>query len=138
MTASIFQTARLAAAAALASIGLASAPLAAQGAGAEQVDATEAMACSALFTVLASAVEGEPEYAEFVDTASRWLVIASLRAGREEVFSEEDLQAWVAELMTMLEAEPDDAAREAILFGELDTCEANYQLIATEFDGLVM
>ena len=123
---------------ALASIGLACTPLAAQGVGAENVDSSEAMACSSLYTVLASAVEGDPEYDEFVDIAARWLVIASIRDGREDVSSEDELQEWVTSLLNELESQPDDEARESFLFEGIDVCEANYQLIADEFDSILV
>jgi hypothetical protein len=121
---------------ALASIGLAFTPVAAQTAAAGDVDYSEAMACSSLYTVLAAAAEGEPEYEEFVDVSARWLIIATDRDGRDEVIGEDELQVWVTSLLGELEAQADDASREAFLYEGIDVCEASYHLIAEEFDSI--
>lgn len=126
---------------ALAGLGLALAPLtslAALGAEGDDVEFSEAMACSSLYTVLAAAVEGEPEYGEFVDISARWLIIASNRYGGGDLVSEATLQEWVSDLLSELEAQPDDETREAFLFEGIDICEANYQSIAEEFDSIDM
>lgn len=69
---------------ALAGLGLALAPASAQ-ASKKDVDFSGAIACSALFSVLAASVDGAPEYYEFVDVSARWLVIATSRDNRSEV-----------------------------------------------------
>ena len=115
--------------------GLALSPVTAQTAD-KQVGFSEAIACSSLYTILATAVEGEPEYEEFVDIASRWLVIATDRDGRENVVAEDELQEWVSSLLSELDLQASDDAREEFLFEGIDVCEANYQLIAEEFDSI--
>lgn len=121
---------------ALTGIALAAAPLAAQETGDGQVDASEAMACSALYTLLASAVEDEPEFADLSAFAARWLVIASLRAGRKDAFPEEELLEWVNDLIEAIDSQADDQAREAFMEEAVDRCEANHKLIASEFDSI--
>lgn len=120
---------------ALASLGLAFTPIAAQAA-AQDVDYSEAMACSSLYTVLAAAVEGEPEYDEFVDIGSRWLIIAINRDGRDEVIGE--LQEWVTSLLSELESQAGDETREEFLNDGIDVCEQHYRSIAKEFDSIEM
>ena len=122
---------------ALVSLCLASTPVSAQVVD-DKVSFSQAMACSSLYTVLAAAVEGEPEYDDFVDVASRWLLIATNRDGRVEIVSEAELSQWVASLDSELQSENSDAEREAFLFEGIDECEANYQLIAEEFDSIDM
>lgn len=121
---------------ALASLGLATSPIAVQAAAFQDVGYSEAMACSSLYTVLAAAAEGDPEYDDLVDISARWLIIATVRDGRDEIISEAELQEWVDSLLAELGAQEDDGSREAFLFEGIDVCEAGYQMIADEFDSI--
>lgn len=122
--------------AALVGLGLASAPLIAQDAGDGKVDAEEALACSALFAYFSEQDEGQFDYDALVDMAARWLIVASDRAGSQVDLLETELQAALDELITGLEAQSDDEARWALLLRNSEECDANYQLIAAEFDNL--
>lgn len=121
--------------AALAALGLTLSPVAAQTAN-KRVSYDEAMACTSLYTVLAASVKGEPDYDELFDTASRWLLIAKDRAGRETAVSDATVDDWVSSLMTEFTAQVGDDAREAFLLEGVDVCEAKYRLISDEFDNV--
>lgn len=95
----------------------------------------EAMACSALFSVLAGFSEGDPVEEELIDTAARWLIIAVDRkglAGPED--AQDELLETSSNLLEELEMLDDDRLREDLLLEGLDVCEKARKAIASEFE----
>ena len=103
---------------------------------AETVDYDAAMQCSALFSLLSSASEGEDE-SELQDMAARWLVVAMDRDGTEDGSkAEAELSPLVDELIATLEDAPDEAAGEEFLNDGVNFCEQKHEAIAEEIDAI--
>lgn len=111
------------------------APAAAETTTIDGVSHDDAMACSALFALLAASSEGEPEEDEMLELSAGWLIVASRRDGASgDIPNETELQGWVDMLIEELGFLDDDATRERFLFNGIDQCEAKYQLIPDEFE----
>jgi hypothetical protein len=101
----------------------------------DAVSYDDAMACGALFALLAGSLEGEAEGEQLLDTAVQWLAVAARRAQAVgAVANETDLYLRVGDLMALVEDLEDDAKREKFLLDRIDQCEAKYLLIADEFE----
>lgn len=97
----------------------------------------EAMQCSALFTLLASSLEGEAEEEGLIDMAARWLVVAMTRDGTEDgSVAEEELQAMVNSLISHLEGMGSEQQGEQFLTEGVDFCDGKEVAISDEFNSI--
>ena len=118
-----------------AAIGLALTPAGVGADDAAAVSYQDAMACGALFALLAGSLEGEADGEQLLDTAEQWLAVAARRAQAVGASADEtDLYLRVGDLMAVVENLEDDAKREKFLLGRIDQCEAKYLLIEDEFE----
>lgn len=123
-------------ASALAIIGLATVPAAANAAFEGAVDYDDSMQCAALYSLLASASEGSDE-AVLQDMATRWLIYSMGRDGTEDGSkATEELPAMVDGLMMALDDTADEAAGEEFLTEGLDFCEDKQNLVADELEAI--
>lgn len=125
----------------LAVLGLVTAPAGVHAqSGAESsggVSYDDAMQCSALFTLLASSMEGEPEADGLLDMATRWLVVAMARDGTEDgSVAEAALETTVNSLISELEGMESERQGEAFLLEGVDFCDGKETDIADEFYGI--
>jgi hypothetical protein len=97
----------------------------------------EAMQCSALFSLLASSMEGEAEEETLIDMATRWLVVAMTRDGTEDgSVAGEGLQSMVNSLISHLEGMESEKQSEKSLMEGAEFCDGKKDAIADEFHGI--
>jgi hypothetical protein len=106
--------------------------------GGKAVSYGDALACSALFSVLGGSADNSVEEADLIDLAARWLVIAMDRKGLGPDEAEKALLTSLEGLMADLQSQDSDDAREELLLQGIDICDGHYALIAEEFDNIAL
>lgn len=102
----------------------------------DSVEYDDALKCSALYSILAGSIEGEPEEEALIETASRWLVVAMNRDGTEDGSrADQELEGKAFELLEKLESFGDDEDQmTAFLEFGVNWCDEKQAVVIDEFD----
>jgi len=116
-----------------------SSPLAAEDALEEpSITYDDALKCSALYSFLAAASDGEPEGPALLDVAVRWLTLAMDRDGSEDgSVAEAALGPKTDDMIAALEEMGENEAQvEAFLEYGIEFCAGKQGMVAEEFDAI--